>query len=265
MPLHIPKGKNASSDFFAAHVHYMAALFMPPRDQLKQLSQEKREWWGNMLSGFVVPFAYLSAAQSVAASCCWLPYRTISVNEMVKMPDRAKDEWDAYFSHYHRDNWPNIRGRMTESVLHYDIDDETKEAFREALAAHDYKLYRCPPCVLFPALEREMRKHFADPGKKEAFKKKLVAWASAVHLPCGTGSHPFGHVIFSKLVRHVYESPNTKEDKERYRPDSTPMRHMLMHGHMAYNTYKSSMNMLVLADYVFEILHQAFPITPMDA
>ena len=53
----------------------------------------------------------------------------------------------------------------------------------------------------------------------------------------------------------MYEQVEDKREKrEKFARDPVPNRHAAMHGLVSYSTHKHSMNMLILTDYVFEIL-----------
>ena len=121
------------------------------------------------------------------------------------------------------------------------------ETFREALSAHEAGYYRCVCRVLFPEIERMIGAGLL-PSKRML--KKLT----------GTGDmadfafrERFAWVLFGRLMKHAYERADPV-DRERFERDPVPNRHAAMHGLVPYSTHKHSMNMLILTDYVFQIL-----------
>lgn len=174
----------------------------------------------------------------------WLPYHTVPFQIVDECGDDL-DLLDSRFSEYYRTRWSEIRDDMESRLEDYHIDDEAMETFREALVAHEAGLYRCVCRVLFPEIERTIGAGFRS--------KRLIEKLT------GTGDladyafrELFGYVLFGRLVKHVYES-GTRESLER---DPVPNRHAAMHGLVSYSTHKHSMNMLILTDYIFQILHQ---------
>ena len=66
----------------------------------------------------------------------------------------------------------------------------------------------------------------------------------------------FGLVLFGRLVRHLYEEVKD-EERGKFEKDSVPNRHAAMHGFVPYSTHKHSVNMIIMADYIFQILPPA--------
>ena len=59
-------------------------------------------------------------------------------------------------------------------------------------------------------------------------------------------------LLYRKLDEHAYldteEFPDTLSD-------TVPNRHATMHGRASYSTHQNSINALILADYVFQVIH----------
>ena len=62
-----------------------------------------------------------------------------------------------------------------------------------------------------------------------------------------------GLVLFGRLFEHLYETVN-KENKSVFVEDDVPNRHAAIHGLVSYSTHKHSVNMIIIADYFFQIL-----------
>ena len=174
----------------------------------------------------------------------WLPYHTAPFHHVDECGDDL-DLLDRRFSEYYRTRWSEIRNDMESRLEDYHIDDEARETFREALSAHEAGLYRCVCRVLFPEIERTI-------GAGLRSKRLLEKLTGTGDLADYAFREVFGYVLFGRLVRHVYES-GTREAFER---DPVPNRHAAMHGLVSYSTHKHSMNMLILTDYIFQILPQ---------
>ena len=172
----------------------------------------------------------------------WLPYHTAPFRHVDECGDDL-DLLDRRFSEYYRTRWSEIRDDMESRLEDYHIDDEARETFREALSAHEAGLYRCVCRVLFPEIERTIGAGFRS-------KRLLEKLTGTGDLADYAFRELFGYVLFGRLVKHVYES-GSRESLER---DPVPNRHAAMHGLVSYSTHKHSMNMLILTDYIFQIL-----------
>ena len=174
----------------------------------------------------------------------WLPYHSAPIHQVDECGDDL-ELLDTRFSEYYRNGWREIREDMESRLAHYHIDDEARETFHEALAAHEAELYRCVCRVLFPEIERMIGAGFRSKPLLEKLTGKgdLADYAFR---------EPFGYVLFGRLVKHVYESGR----REKFERDPVPNRQAAMHGLVSYSTHKHSMNMLILTDYIFQILPQ---------
>ena len=79
----------------------------------------------------------------------WLPYN----NEIVKLAYEFRDEpelLDKEIIQYFNLNWVNIKQELILRLDGYDIDEEAKETFKEAMTAYENNLYRSVCRVLFP-------------------------------------------------------------------------------------------------------------------
>ncbi len=227
----------------SAVVQQLAVSLGPFHERLRELSEALAPHLAKW-SEFAPRLAAWNRSVDALNEVGWLPYHTAPFQLVDECGDDL-DLLDRRFSEYYRTGWSEIRDDMESRLEDYHIDHEAMETFREALSAHEAGLYRCVCRVLFPEIERTIGAGF----RSKRLMEKLT----------GTGDladyafrELFGYVLFGRLVKHVYES-GTRESLER---DPVPNRHAAMHGLVSYSTHKHSMNMLILTDYIFQILPQ---------
>ena len=103
----------------------------------------------------------------------------------------------------------------------------------------------CVCRVLFPEIERMV-------GAGLRSKRLLKKLTGTGDLADYAFRERFGYVLFGRLVKHVYQSGR----REKFERDPVPNRQAAIHGLVSYSTHKHSMNMLILTDYIFQILPQ---------
>lgn len=176
----------------------------------------------------------------------WLPLQSIPVHFITEC-DKNPELLDRRLSDYYHNHWVDIRRELEARMMDYHIDDEARATFQEAICAHEAGLYRCVCRVLFPEIERMIG---VKNGGSKAMLKQLTAERDLANF---IGKGRFDYVLFSRLIQHIYE----RVDPDRqvtFANDHVPNRHAALHGLVRYSTHKHSMNMLILADYVFRIL-----------
>ena len=89
----------------------------------------------------------------------WLPYHSAPV-QFVEECGADVQLLETRLSEYYRTHWDHIRQDIESRLDHYNIDEEAKATFREALSAHSTGYYRCVVRLLFPEIERMFRVHF---------------------------------------------------------------------------------------------------------
>lgn len=183
----------------------------------------------------------------------WLPYHTVPIDYVDESKGNTS-EFETHLSNFYQENWRFIRQDIESRLGRYHISEETKSTFREALSAHEDGYYRCVCRVLFPDIEREFRIRFFENQtrsiKPEKMLEKLTNLGSLEHF---MPRHAYGLILFRRLINHLYEQikDNNKADFEH---DFLPNRHASAHGLISYSTHKHSMNMIIMADYIFQIL-----------
>jgi len=179
----------------------------------------------------------------------WLPYHSAPFHYVEECGDDLR-LLETRFASYYRTEWSQIRDDMESRLEDYHIDDEARATFREALSAHEAGNYRCVCRVLFPEIERVIGVGGRVPSKRML--KELTGTRDLADLAF---RERFGWVLFGRLVDHAYEQVD-EGDLHRFERDPVPNRHAAMHGLVSYSTHKHSMNMLILTDYIFQILPQ---------
>ena len=202
--------------------------------------------WSAAAAPYLQAFRKWDRAVDALNAVGWLPYRSRS--EPLRLIEECGDDFvllNERFSDYYRTRWSEIRDDMKSRLADYHIDDEARETFREALSAHEGGHYRCVCRVLFPEIERMI----GVGRRKIDILEKLTGTRDLAELAF---RERFGLILFDRLVDHMYEDVGA--EREKFERDPVPNRHAAMHGLVQYSTHKHSMNMLILTDYVFEIL-----------
>ncbi len=114
----------------------------------------------------------LDLSTEVLSRAGWLPHYTTPFGEITV--DMGTEAVRNKILEYYAVNWGAVRSEIETRLANYNIDDEAKETLREALYAHEAKLYRCVVRVLFPEVERALRTMLLDDITKRIGYKELV-------------------------------------------------------------------------------------------
>ncbi len=195
---------------------------------------------------------YNKFVDSVHASG-WLPYHTVSIDYVEECGDDVS-LLELRLASFYKDGWNIICSDIETRLEEYHLSEETKATFREAISAHNAGYYRCVAPVLFPVVDREFRIHFfEDRAGSISSRKMLKELANRKELGDLLPREAYGWILFGRLVHHLFE-PVDESNRARYKQDSVPNRHASIHGLVPYSTFKHSVNMIVMADYIFQIL-----------
>ena len=182
----------------------------------------------------------------------WLPYHLAPV-DYVENYEGDTIHLERILSEYYVTQWPKIRKDIESRFGDYHIDDEARDSFREAFSAHEHENYRCVCRVLFPEIERMIRLNlFNDVGRIQT-SEMLGKLIGERPLEDFISQEAFSLVLFGRLARHLYEQVND-EERNKFEQNFVPNRHAAMHGLASYSTHKHSMNMIIMTDYIFQIL-----------
>lgn len=183
----------------------------------------------------------------------WLPYHTIGI-DYIEESFVGEYSLESRVAEYYEKNWMDIRSDIESRMVSYQISEDAKETLLEAMTAHELGLYRCVCRVLFPEIDRELRiQFFKDKTGTIKSDDMLKALANRGTLDDYLPRSLFSYILIGRLIDHLYE-PITRANRSKFELDDVPNRHAAMHGLVRYTTYKHSMNMLIMTDYIFEIL-----------
>ena len=228
--------KNDGVTQLSVALQQLEVLFSPFVERLKELSDAFAPHLRSLLEWNRV----VDALNAVG----WLPYHSAPFHYVEECGDdlalleRRCDE-------FYRTRWSEICDDMELRLKDYHIDDEATETYREALLAHAAGYYRCVCRVLFPEIERMI-------GLGRVRQEEIGKLTGTGTLADFALRERFGYVLFGRLVNHAYEQ--VKADRKRFERDPVPNRQAALHGLVPYSTHKHSMNMLILTDYIFQIL-----------
>lgn len=186
----------------------------------------------------------------------WLPHYTTPF-EKIEACDWNVEKIDGILTAHYQENWEEIKKELQKQVSDYHIDEEAKNTFYESLAAHENGLYRCVCRLLFPEIERIVRYDLYSDNiteKSKKFHDTLQELAGSIS-PGRMEPHGYyGLRMYLKLTDHLYVNVRTDQDRQRVANDSVPNRHAALHGIVAYNSMKNSLNMILMADFAFQVI-----------
>ena len=183
----------------------------------------------------------------------WLPYYSVPIH-YVEECDGNIDLLENRLSNYYTTHWDEIRRDIESRLGSYHVSEETKETFREALSVHEGKNYRCVSAPLFSVIDNELRVHFCGDLTARITYPAIIEKLN-YHVLQGDliTRQTYFWVLLDRLMNHLYKTVNDENRKE-YEQDFTPNRHAVVHGLVSYSTHKHSMNMIIMADFIFQTL-----------
>jgi len=184
----------------------------------------------------------------------WLPHHTTPL-DLIADEDDSQRIRETLRAHYAAD-WEQVRSKFEGELANYDLDHEAKSCFVEALDAHEGRRYRAPPRLLFPEIERVVREElFAGDVKKALTSQRdLRAAAGTLSLRELNKNAIGGFRLFRKLEEHLYARVKTPTEIATARADPVPNRHATIHGIVVYSSMQSSLNALIMTDFVFAVV-----------
>ena len=183
----------------------------------------------------------------------WLPHSTSPLDEFAS-DDMEPAEISAIMERHYRDNWAEICNVFLDDLEGYDIDDEAKATFKEALEVHRNGHYRASCRVLFPEIERVSRIEIHE-GALEGFTSQKELGKRMGHLTPGEfGTGLRGMALYRKFTDHIYAPVKTEAALLSVLSDPVPNRHVALHGLSAYTTFQHSLNVIIICDFVFRAI-----------
>jgi hypothetical protein len=189
----------------------------------------------------------------------WLPHHTTPLQLISEDADPQRIR-ELLRAHYAAD-WEQVRADFEAELAKYDLDCEAKDCFREALDAHEGRRYRAPPKLLFPEIERVVREELYNGSVAEALTSQHELRAAAGTLtPFELGKNSVGGLrLYRKFEEHLYAHVKTPDEIAHARADPVPNRHASLHGVVVYSSMQSSLNALIMTDFVFAIVNALKP------
>ena len=193
----------------------------------------------------------------------WLPHSTSPFHLITE--ELADDDVTPLVDAHYRDSWPSIKAEFASHIAKYDLDEEAKATFLEALEVHESGHYRAVVRLIFPEIERIAckeiygGKQYEEPeeeGKQAKQITNLTGFRKAIgKLPLSdVVGFDFGMNLYHKLDEHLYKNIGTKPQHIRkYENDPVPNRHASLHGLVSYTTFQNSINMLIMADFMYHL------------
>lgn len=205
------------------------------------------------LDGILAPLRRAERRLRMFEAAGWLPHFTTPFDALDDLEDEA-DAGELLDAHY-REAWPEVSEALTSHVESYAVDDEARAVFAEALDCHEAGAYRAVSRLVFPEIERLATAAFPEAGGKQGGPVvALRAYAAELYLDQTEPGGAVGGELFRRLDEHLYQSVHTPAEVERARLDQVPMRHAALHGRVPYNSFRNSLNALIMTDYVLQVI-----------
>lgn len=223
------------------NVHWRA-VFAGVREQLRSISPVAED------------FQRLESRCKRLEEAGWLPHST-SPWHLLDNEELNGDQLNEAVQAYYVDNWQSVRASITEVISNLKIDLEAKDTFREALCAHEAGLFRCVARTLFPEIERVSRIEIYDGAMTNMASLQKLQTAVGQLTPSDLARDGISGVrLYSKLVHHLYISTRTPDCLEAMAAEPVPNRHAAIHGYVSYNTFRSSINAIIISEYIMEAI-----------
>ena len=199
----------------------------------------------------------------------WLPHHTTPF-DLLESEGMEQDQIADLIAEYYAKEWAAVEQAFLAKLAVYDVDDEAKETMIEALAAHRQGMFRIAPRLMFPEIERVCSDAFFD-GKrtitvptKNGKQSRLPitrlkeVWEMVREMPLGDlAAYEYSWQLFRKVEDHLYDEVGDDETaREKYRADPVPNRHGALHGIICYKTQQTSLNTIIMADFIFHLVSQ---------
>ena len=124
----------------------------------------------------------------------------------------------------------------------------------QALSAHEYGLYRVVPRTILVEIERVVRVQLREePVGRLDVKGKIVGEIGDLPI---SSFHDLtsGTIQYETLENHLYERIDDDGDRSQFAENPIPNRHAAAHGLVPYSSEKTSLNSILLTDFVFQMI-----------
>jgi hypothetical protein len=225
----------AVGERFRRQMEAMQATLAPLAEQLKWIEDQERQCERLERAG-------------------WLPHKS-SPFDMLKSNAIDDADVDSAVAEYYARNWPAVSATLRSEIDGCSLDDEARECFAEAVAAHGAGLYRCAPRLLFPEIERVARLELHGGELDRITNQDKLVQAIGSLTPAEMASTGVtGLRFYKKLTEHLYRHLKDADRVAAAKADPVPNRHAAVHGIISYTSAKSSLNALLVADYLLQAI-----------
>lgn len=195
-----------------------------------------------------------NSAISLLGELNWLPHKSTPFG-ILNSKNTSRDSMDCEISKYYEENWMEVKESLLKALENSNFDKNKMSFFLDAIDAHEARIYRAVPMLVFAGIEKLNRSEILDKviAKKETSVPTLKEIAFNVPVSVSVESREDFSILI-KIKNELYKSFNSEEELEALRTSEIPNRHAVMHGYVEYNSLKSSINSLIIADFVVSLI-----------
>ena len=184
----------------------------------------------------------------------WLPHYSMPFDRMEECAGDADAIHKLLCRHY-GERWSDVHQDIEARLAEYDIDEEAKATFVEALDAHEAGFYRNVCRVLLPEIERVSRLELhADRLDRITSQPLLHELTARLPIPAVEPSGFLALNLYRRISEHLYEHVDDENSRQRLANDPAPNRHAAVHGLVAYSAMQNSLNTVFMADFIFQAI-----------
>jgi hypothetical protein len=185
----------------------------------------------------------------------WLPHFTTPVGRVEEHRDDAH-ALDEAIASYYLENWGEVSAKLRDRQGSYEVNEESKAVFAEAMEIHERGNYRAVVRLLLPEVERLVCIETDAPlGARFAPRlEKFVRAAEILSIQRIDKTGLEGIHLWTTLAHHLFEHVRNAEELAPFVEHGIPNRHAAIHGVIMYTSHKHSVNTILMLDYVMFML-----------
>lgn len=255
-----------SAELTAAMARWQEAM-----QPLTEISEQLRQRYSEMMAPLERLAEPLRHLQLVSAQCDrlealgWLPHSN-SPYALVEHESDDAEATDLQIHAYYENGWQELGAELIAGIRECDLDKEAEATFTEAVSAHGSGYYRCPPRLLFPEIERVSRKEIHGGAlDKMASQPRLLDAIGSLTPGEMSSTGVAGLRFYRKLTEHLYMHMKDEVALGAALIDPVPNRHAAVHGIVSYSSAKSSLNAILVADYLLRAIATLKRVAKEDA
>lgn len=203
----------------------------------------------------ITKFSKYVSLVSKCQSSDWIPHRTTPF-EQFSSPHIELEETQNLIEKYYKENWAEIKSDFANSFLSYSLDEVAISEILKVLELHENGDYRLVPLSVFPSLESLVRKHVEQKDIATVTSMKCARDLASTMYISDLNEFDHGMFLFKIFDEHVFENMNDASKLEELKKTDIPNRHAALHGYISYNSLRSSINTLIIADFILFIISQ---------